>query len=48
MQGTYFYEPSEQGYEKEVAERLKAWRERDLSEDLQKRIRKYGGSPDES
>ncbi len=29
MQGTYFYEPSEQGYEQEVRERLKQWRERD-------------------
>ncbi|MDX1740811.1 MAG: replication-associated recombination protein A, partial [Rhodothermales bacterium] len=42
MQGTYFYEPSDQGYEKRIAERLAAWRNRDLAEDLQKRIRKYG------
>ncbi len=42
MQGTFFYEPSDQGYEKRIAERLAAWRERDLAEDLPKRIRKYG------
>jgi putative ATPase len=29
MQGTYFYEPGEQGYEAEVRERLQNWRDRD-------------------
>ena len=48
MQGTFFYSPSGQGYEEQVSERLAAWRERDLAEDLQKRIRKYVDPPDES
>jgi putative ATPase len=42
MQGTYFYEPGELGYEKTVAQRLAYWRERDKEEDLAKRIRRYG------
>ena len=41
MQGTYFYDPSQQGYERHVAERLAQWRERDAEEDLQKRVRHY-------
>jgi putative ATPase len=47
MQGTFFYEPSDQGYEKRIAERLVAWRERDLAEDLRKRVRKYGSEPED-
>ncbi|MFO7314571.1 AAA family ATPase [Rhodothermus marinus] len=41
MQGTYFYEPSDQGYERVIAERLAAWRQRDLAEGLQKRLQRY-------
>ncbi|MDQ7039700.1 MAG: AAA family ATPase [Rhodothermus sp.] len=41
MQGTYFYEPSDQGYERIIAERLAAWRQRDLVEGLQKRLQRY-------
>ncbi|PSQ96578.1 MAG: AAA family ATPase [Bacteroidetes bacterium SW_9_63_38] len=41
MQGTYFYEPTEQGYEKTVAQRLEQWRERDFDEDVVKRAQKY-------
>jgi len=41
MQGTYFYEPSGQGYEADVAERLEAWRERDFDEDVVKRAQQY-------
>jgi len=41
MQGTYFYEPSGQGYEEEVADRLEQWRERDLDEDVVKRAQRY-------
>jgi len=41
MQGTYFYEPSGQGYEQDVAERLAEWRERDADEDVVKRAQRY-------
>ena len=41
MQGTYFYDPGEQGYEEEVAQRLKQWRERDFDADVVKRAQKY-------
>jgi putative ATPase len=41
MQGTYFYEPTEQGYESEVAQRLADWRERDFDDDVVKRAQKY-------
>jgi len=41
MQGTYFYEPSDQGYEQDVAERLSRWRERDADEDIVKRAQRY-------
>jgi putative ATPase len=41
MQGTYFYDPSEQGYEAAVAERLEQWRERDFDEEIVKRAQKY-------
>ncbi len=41
MQGTYFYEPSDQGYERTIAERLAAWRQRDLAEGLKKRLKRY-------
>ena len=42
MQGTYFYEPSDQGYEARVAARLEALRARDDEESLEKRVRRYG------
>ncbi|HET6567831.1 MAG TPA: AAA family ATPase [Rhodothermales bacterium] len=42
MQGTYFYEPGEIGYEKYVKERLEQWRERDEEESLERRVRRYG------
>jgi putative ATPase len=41
MQGTYFYEPSGQGYEADVAERLERWRRRDFDEDVVKRAQRY-------
>jgi len=41
MQGTYFYAPSEQGYEQTVAQRLRAFRERDFDEDVVKRAERY-------
>jgi putative ATPase len=41
MQGTYFYDPSGQGYETAVAERLEQWRERDFDEDVVKRAHQY-------
>jgi len=41
MQGTYFYEPTDIGYEKLIAERLAYWRSRDEEEDLAKRVRRY-------
>ncbi len=41
MQGLYFYAPREQGYEREVAERLARWRARDAEESIEKRARRY-------
>ena len=41
MQGTYFYQPGDLGYEKTVAQRLAYWRERDADEELEKRVRRY-------
>ncbi len=41
MQGTYFYEPTGQGYEADVANRLEQWRERDFDEDVVKRAQRY-------
>ncbi|MFT5141660.1 MAG: putative ATPase [Rhodothermales bacterium] len=42
MQGTYFYQPSQVGYERRVQERLDYWKSRDDAESLEKRIKKYG------
>jgi putative ATPase len=42
MQGTYFYEPGDQGYEARVAGRLADLRARDAEESLEKRVRRYG------
>ena len=44
MQGTYFYEPNEIGYEKEVAARMATHRVRDEEEDLMRRVKRYGES----
>ena len=41
MQGTYFYEPGELGYEKTLKERLAGWQERDRDEALEKRLKRY-------
>lgn len=41
MQGTYFYDPSNIGYEKRIAERLAYWKSRDGAEKLEKRIHLY-------
>ncbi len=52
MQGTYFYQPTDIGFEKVIAERLEEWRKRDLEEDLRKRLERYsagngsGSSPE--
>ena len=42
MQGTYFFEPGEIGFEKALRERLERWRQRDQAESLDKRIKRYG------
>lgn len=42
MQGTYFYEPSDEGYEGEVSKRLKEHRARDEEEELSRRVKRYG------
>ncbi|MEM6286866.1 MAG: AAA family ATPase [Bacteroidota bacterium] len=41
MQGTYFYEPSDQGYEARIAARLGALRARDEAESIEKRVQRY-------
>ncbi len=41
MQGLYFYNPSEMGYERTVQARLDALRDRDTDEGIEKRARKY-------
>ena len=41
LQGTYFYGPSDVGYERTIAERLAYWRSRDEKEGLEKRVRRY-------
>ena len=46
MQGIYFYEPGELGYEKEISDRLHAQRQRDTEEDLKKRLQRYAPPPD--
>ena len=42
MQGLYFYNPKEEGYERKVVDRLAYWRARDAEADLAKRVRRYG------
>ncbi|HLT46619.1 MAG TPA: AAA family ATPase [Rubricoccaceae bacterium] len=41
MQGTYFYEPTAQGFEATIRERLAEQRARDEAEGLAKRVRRY-------
>ncbi len=41
LQGQYFFEPSDQGYESAVRERLEKWRARDEQEAIEKRVRRY-------
>ncbi len=41
MQGTYFYEPSDQGYEARLAARLEQLRERDGEASIEKRAQRY-------
>jgi putative ATPase len=41
MQGTYFYAPTDQGYEQQIAERLEQLRQRDADEDVVKRAQQY-------
>ncbi len=42
MQGTYFYEPGEIGYERVIRRRLEQWRDRDEDEEVAKRAKQYG------
>ena len=44
MQGVYFYQPGDIGYEKQVADQLKLQRLRDDEENLKKRVRRYSVS----
>jgi len=46
MQGTYFYQPTDIGYEKIISERLAYWRSRNEEEDIAKRVLKYAEKPD--
>ena len=53
MQGTYFYEPSDQGYEGRLRQRLADLRARDEAESIEKRVQRYaadasgeGGAPE--
>ncbi len=41
MQGTYFYEPSDQGYEARLAARMEQLRARDAEESIDKRVQRY-------
>jgi putative ATPase len=48
MQGLYFYQPTRQGYEETVAERLAEWRDRDAAEEITKRAHRYAEDKDTS
>ena len=48
MQGTYFYEPGEMGYERVIRQRLEQWRDRDADEEVAKRARRYGDDEDQA
>ncbi len=41
MQGLYFFEPGDQGYEAGIGERIAEWRARDKQEAIEKRVRRY-------
>ena len=41
LQGQYFFEPGDQGYEASVRERLEEWRSRDEQDAIEKRVRRY-------
>lgn len=41
MQGMYFYNPRDIGWEKRIVDRLARWRERDAEEHIEKRVRRY-------
>ena len=41
MQGTYFYDPGEMGYERVISQRLEHWRSRDEEEDVARRAYRY-------
>ena len=46
MQGTFFYDPSEVGYEIRIKERLDYWRSRDDETDLKRRVERYAQKDD--
>lgn len=46
MQGTYFYEPSDQGFEAKLADRLAYLRARDAEESIEKRVQRYAEDAD--
>lgn len=46
MQGTYFYEPSDQGYEGRLQGRLEQLRARDAEESIEKRVQRYAEDAD--
>ena len=46
MQGTYFYEPSDQGFEAKLASRLAYLRVRDAEESIEKRVQRYAEDAD--
>ncbi|PAP79588.1 AAA family ATPase [Rubrivirga sp. SAORIC476] len=46
MQGTYFYEPSDQGFEAKLAARLEHLRARDADESIEKRVQRYAEDAD--
>ena len=48
MQGTYFYEPSDQGFEARLQARLEQLRARDAEESIEKRVQKYADDDDAS
>ena len=47
LQGTFFYQPSEVGYERTIRDRLDYWDSRDQKESLKKRVNKYARSDDD-
>ena len=48
MQGLYFYEPSDVGYERTIKERLDYWRSRDEETDLKRRVERYADKESDS